>query len=74
MIVQPICSLILQTGDTVNKANMGADRMDWMEKVSMGMDKPLPPELPDPEMYTVEFEDAGDPQHPYNWKRSSKYV
>lgn len=47
--------------------------MDSMEKVSMGMGKPLPPELPDPDIYTVDFDEGDDPQHPYNWTRSSKY-
>lgn len=38
----------------------------------MGMGKPLPPELPDPDLYTVDFDEADDPLHPYNWRRSAK--
>jgi DHA1 family multidrug resistance protein-like MFS transporter len=44
------------------------------EKLSMGMGKPIPPLLPDPEDYKVEFDRENDPMHPYNWKRSTKYV
>ena len=44
------------------------------EKLSMGMGKPIPPSLPNPEYYTVEFDETQDYMHPYNWKRSTKYV
>lgn len=44
------------------------------EKISMGMGRPIPPPLPHPEDYAVEFDEMIDPMHPYNWKRSSKYV
>lgn len=44
------------------------------EKISMGMGKPIPPSLPNPKHYTVEFDATKDPMHPYNWKRSTKYV
>ena len=40
----------------------------------MGMGKPIPPTLPNPKDYTVEFDETKDPMHPYNWKRSTKYV
>lgn len=43
-----------------------------MEKLSMGMSKPLPPTLPDQDVYTVEFDEADDALHPYNWGRSLK--
>lgn len=43
-----------------------------MEKLSMGMGKSLPPVLPEPDIYTVEFDEADDPLHPYNWIRSRK--
>ncbi|KAF3761845.1 MFS general substrate transporter [Cryphonectria parasitica EP155] len=42
------------------------------EKTSMGMGKPLPPPLPDVEEYTVEYEGEDDPDHPFNWSRSTK--
>lgn len=38
----------------------------------MGMGKSLPPVLPEPDIYTVEFDEADDPLHPYNWRRSKK--
>lgn len=44
-----------------------------IEKLSMGNGKPLPPTLPDQDIYTVEFEEKNDPLHPYNWSRSTKY-
>lgn len=40
----------------------------------MGMGKPIPPTLPSPEEYTVEFDGTDDPKHPYNWSLSTKYV
>lgn len=40
----------------------------------MGMGKSFPPALLDPADYTVEFDGMNDPMHPYNWKRSTKYV
>lgn len=42
------------------------------EKLSMGMGKPIPPTLPDQDIYTAEFEED-DPLHPYSWSRSAKY-
>jgi DHA1 family multidrug resistance protein-like MFS transporter len=42
--------------------------------LTMGMEKPIPPPLPDPEDYQVEFDGKTDPMHPYNWKLSTKYV
>jgi DHA1 family multidrug resistance protein-like MFS transporter len=42
------------------------------EKRSIGAGKPFPPPLPDPEKYTVEFDDADDPMSPYNWSTSKK--
>ncbi|KAJ4418219.1 hypothetical protein N0V82_005693 [Gnomoniopsis sp. IMI 355080] len=42
-----------------------------IEKLSLGLDKPLPPRLPDPEEYTVDFDGENDPIHPYNWTRSN---
>ena len=44
------------------------------EKLSMGMGKPIPPPLPDPEDYLVEFDGINDSKHPYNWKRATKSV
>ena len=44
------------------------------EELSMGMGKPIPPPLSNPEYYTVEFDETQDSMHPYNWKRSIKYV
>ena len=44
------------------------------ETLSMGMGKPIPPSLPNPKYYTVEFDETQDSMHPYNWKRSTKYV
>lgn len=44
-----------------------------IEKLSMGMGKPIPPMLPDQDNYTVEFDEVNDALHPYNWKRSTKY-
>lgn len=44
------------------------------EKLSMGMGKPIPPALPRLEDYIVEFDGTDDPLHPFNWKRSTKYV
>lgn len=41
------------------------------EKLSMGRDKALPPPLPDPEEYTVEFDD-NDPSCPHNWTTCTK--
>ena len=38
------------------------------------MGKPIPPSLPNLEDYTVEFDETKDSMHPYNWKRSTKYV
>lgn len=42
------------------------------EKLFMGMGKPIPPILPDLEDYKVEFDGMDDPEHPYNWKHSTK--
>lgn len=41
---------------------------------SMGNGKPFPPPLPNVEDYIVGFDGEGDHMHPYNWKRSTKYV
>ncbi|KAL9039113.1 MAG: hypothetical protein Q9214_005009, partial [Letrouitia sp. 1 TL-2023] len=38
----------------------------------MGMGKPIPPPLPNPEDYKVDFDRMNDPFHPYNWKRPTK--
>jgi DHA1 family multidrug resistance protein-like MFS transporter len=38
----------------------------------MGMGKPFPPSLPDPENYKVEFDGENDVLHPFNWKLSTK--
>ncbi|KAI3391013.1 hypothetical protein diail_8108, partial [Diaporthe ilicicola] len=50
----------------------GAGQVTVMEALSMGMGKPIPPALPDPENYTVEFDEANDPMHPYNWRLATK--
>jgi hypothetical protein len=44
------------------------------EKLSMGDNKPFPPQLPDREQYRVEFDGIRDPTHPQNWKFSTKFV
>ncbi|KAL1870447.1 hypothetical protein Daus18300_005133 [Diaporthe australafricana] len=36
------------------------------------MGRPIPPTLPDQDEYTVEFDEANDPLHPYNWRLSIK--
>lgn len=46
--------------------------MKMNEKLSMGMGRPIPPTLPDQDEYTVEFDEANDPLHPYNWRLSIK--
>ncbi|KAJ5157263.1 uncharacterized protein N7482_008363 [Penicillium canariense] len=42
------------------------------EKLGLGLGRPLPPPLPDPQDYVVEFDGMDDPAHPYNWKFSMK--
>lgn len=37
---------------------------------SIGLGKPFPPPLPDPNIYVVEFEGPLDPTHPHNWAPS----
>lgn len=44
------------------------------EKLSIGNGRPIPPPLPHPSDYVVEFDGAGDPKHPFNWRLSAKYV
>lgn len=44
------------------------------EKTSLGMGRSLPPPLPDAQEYLVDFDGLDDPEHPYNWKSSRKYV
>lgn len=44
-----------------------------IEKLSLGLGKPLPPRLPGAEEYTVDFDGEDDPLHPYNWPQSIKY-
>lgn len=44
------------------------------EKLSIGNGRPIPPPLPHPADYVVEFDGPGDPKHPFNWKLSAKYV
>lgn len=56
------------------KPDKGTGQVTMCEKLSMGMDKSMPPPLPDVEIYTVDFDGMSDPMHPYNWKRSTKYV
>lgn len=63
--------LVLRSAD---KANKGTSRVTMYEKLSMGMGKPIPAPLPNLEDYTVEFDGVADSMHPYNWKRSTKYV
>ena len=41
---------------------------------SMGKHRPLPPQLPDPDAYIVEFDGPSDLEQPYNWKLSTKSV
>ena len=43
-----------------------------IEKMSLGLGKPFPPRLPDPEEYTVDFDGENDPIYPYNWASSAK--
>jgi DHA1 family multidrug resistance protein-like MFS transporter len=44
------------------------------EKISIGNGRPIPPPLPHPSEYVVEFDGPEDPEHPYNWKLSAKYA
>ena len=44
------------------------------EKLCMGRGKTIPPSLPNLEDYTVDLDPRKDDMHPYNWKRSTKYV
>ena len=39
-----------------------------------GGGKPLPPPLPEREMYVVDFVGVDDPTHPQNWSVGKKYV
>ncbi|KAJ5219108.1 uncharacterized protein N7498_001207 [Penicillium cinerascens] len=41
-------------------------------KLSIGNGRPIPPPLPHPADYVVEFDGPGDPKHPFNWKLSAK--
>ncbi|KAL3430193.1 major facilitator superfamily domain-containing protein [Aspergillus tetrazonus] len=49
---------------------------DWAptEKCSIGAGKPFPPELPDRERYTVDFEGPDDTMHPQNWPLTIKLI
>jgi hypothetical protein len=47
---------------------------DMCKTLSMGMGKPVPLPLCNPEDYVVEFDGQNDILHPYNWKRPKKYV
>lgn len=70
---------ISHTGRTcvANKANdqgrtSRSEKFLMGEKISMGMGRPLPQPLPDPEDYVVDFDGIDDPSHPYNWKFTTK--
>ncbi|KAJ5586974.1 uncharacterized protein N7459_002739 [Penicillium hispanicum] len=42
------------------------------QKLSMGMGRPFPPPLPQPDGYIVDFDGKDDPTHPYNWNLRRK--
>ncbi|KAJ5122068.1 hypothetical protein N7448_003199 [Penicillium atrosanguineum] len=42
------------------------------EKLSIGNGRSLPPLLPHPSDYVVDFDGPEDPEHPYNWSLSAK--
>lgn len=78
---QALCSVLnlLCSKQSSSRNINNAIYVFWMvfamtEKVSIGMDKPLPPPLPDQRDYLVDFDGVDDPIHPYNWKTSTKYV
>ncbi|KAL6230534.1 hypothetical protein BDW75DRAFT_222450 [Aspergillus navahoensis] len=54
----------LQQKTTVGSTRGPQPRETWLP---MGAGKEYPPFLPDPEVFVVEFDGAGDPLHPYNW-------
>ncbi|KAJ5612961.1 hypothetical protein N7510_006155 [Penicillium lagena] len=61
----------LQHRSTVGSGPGPAPREKWLP---LGAGKPYPPDLPDPEQYLVEFNDANDPLHPQNWPFGRKLV
>ncbi|KAJ5678215.1 uncharacterized protein N7477_003848 [Penicillium maclennaniae] len=44
------------------------------EKLSIGNGRALPPQLPHPSDYVVDFDGPEDPTHPYNWKLSANLL
>lgn len=61
----------LQQRSTVGSGIGITPRDQWMP---LGAGKPHPPDLPDPEQYIVEFNDANDPLHPQNWPFARKVI
>ncbi|KAJ5782326.1 hypothetical protein N7457_004100 [Penicillium paradoxum] len=59
----------LQHRSTVGSGVGLTPRDQWLP---LGAGKPHPPDLPDPEQYIVEFNDADDPLHPQNWSLARK--
>lgn len=49
---------------TVGSKSGRAPKEEWL---AFGGDRDYPPDLPDPEIYVVEFAGEHDPMHPHNW-------
>ena len=49
---------------TVASKTGRAPKDQWLP---FGGEKDYPPELPDPDIYVVEFDGEKDPLHPHNW-------
>lgn len=54
----------LQHQSTVGSRKGRAPKEEWL---LFGLEKDYPPDLPDPEIYVVEFAGEKDPMHPHNW-------
>lgn len=54
----------LQHQSTVGSRKGRTPKEEWL---LFGLEKDYPPDLPDPEMYVVEFAGENDPMHPHNW-------
>ncbi|CAI7656396.1 unnamed protein product [Penicillium pancosmium] len=61
----------LQHRTTVGSGHGVAPRDKWL---SMGAEKPYPPDLPDPEQFVVEFTGSNDPMHPQNWPLNKRII
>jgi hypothetical protein len=56
----------------VDKASDHTAGLRMNEKPSIGANKPFPAPLPPSEDYVVDFEGPDDPEHPQNWRPSTK--